>query len=207
MHLYTDHVNDGRLIFRTRSYQYFALALYIYISQGASIISGQTLGTKYSGTYDADDSTYQDDEDNYLLQQAMAAARAIHHVQGVEYDKTQDINGSTDIKFVVATVSLPLGCESLMSWCRLLCYYFHMVLLTQNSITRISPSVLFQEHEIGVWVSRVVPDGNGAKKGFQHGDQLAAINGNSSVHTTIDEVSSTISGGRAWIDQIGAGED
>eukprot|EP00579_Thalassiosira_antarctica_P013778 CAMPEP_0201947032 /NCGR_PEP_ID=MMETSP0903-20130614/54725_1 /ASSEMBLY_ACC=CAM_ASM_000552 /TAXON_ID=420261 /ORGANISM="Thalassiosira antarctica, Strain CCMP982" /LENGTH=1813 /DNA_ID=CAMNT_0048490153 /DNA_START=42 /DNA_END=5484 /DNA_ORIENTATION=+ len=133
---------------------------------GASIISGQTLGTKYSqysGTYDADDSTYQDDEDNYLLQQALAAARAIHHVQGVEYDETQDINVSTDIKFVVATVSLPLG-------------------------------LLFQEHEIGVWVSRVVPDGNGAKKGVQHGDQLAAINGNSSVHTTIDEVACTISG-------------
>jgi len=54
-------------------------------------------------------------------------------------------------------------------------------------------TVLFQEHEIGVWVSRVVPDGNGAKQGVQHGDQLAAINGNSSVHTTIDEVASTIS--------------
>ena len=53
--------------------------------------------------------------------------------------------------------------------------------------------MLFQEHEIGVWVSRVVPDGNGAKKGVQHGDQLAAINGNSSVHTTIDEVASSIS--------------
>ena len=44
-----------------------------------------------------------------------------------------------------------------------------------------------------VWVSRVVPEGNGAKQGVQHGDQLAAINGNSSVHTTIDEVASTIS--------------
>lgn len=54
--------------------------------------------------------------------------------------------------------------------------------------------MLFQEHEIGVWVTRVVPDGNGARKGVQHGDQLAAINGASSVHTTIDEVASTISG-------------
>lgn len=41
----------------------------------------------------------------------MAAARAIHHVQGVEYDETQDINVMADIKFVVATVALPFGCE------------------------------------------------------------------------------------------------
>jgi len=119
---------------------------------------GSEDGTKY----DVDDRTYDDDEDSYLLQQALAAARAIHHVQGAEYDETQEINVLTDIKFVVMTVLLPLG-------------------------------LLFQEHEIGVWVSRVVPDGNGAKQGVQHGDQLAAINGNSSVHTTIDEVASTIS--------------
>ena len=44
-----------------------------------------------------------------------------------------------------------------------------------------------------MWVSRVVPKGNASKKGVQHGDQLAAINGNSSIHATIDEVASTIS--------------
>jgi hypothetical protein len=54
-------------------------------------------------------------------------------------------------------------------------------------------SVLFQEHEIGAWVSRVVPDGNGARKGVQHGDQLAAINAKSAVHASIDEVAATIS--------------
>lgn len=53
--------------------------------------------------------------------------------------------------------------------------------------------MLFQEHEIGVWVSQAISDGNGAKKGVQHGDQLAAINGNSSVHTTLDEVAFKIS--------------
>lgn len=52
---------------------------------------------------------------------------------------------------------------------------------------------MFQEHEIGAWVSRTVPDGNGARKGIQPGDQLAAINGKSSVHATIDEVASIIS--------------
>ena len=52
--------------------------------------------------------------------------------------------------------------------------------------------MLFQEHEIGVWVSQAIPGGNGAEKGVQHGDQLAALNGNSSVHTTLDEVATKI---------------
>ena len=52
--------------------------------------------------------------------------------------------------------------------------------------------VFFQEHDIGVWVSRAIPSGNGAKQGVQYGDQLAAINGRSSVHTTIDEVASNV---------------
>lgn len=64
--------------------------------------------------------------------------------------------------------------------------------ISRPSIILLS-SVLFQEHEIGVWVSRVIPDGNAANKGVQHGDQLAAINGNSSVHAKIDEVATTIS--------------
>ena len=38
-----------------------------------------------------------------------------------------------------------------------------------------------------------MPDGNGCKRGVQHGDQLAAINGKSAVHNTIDEVASAIS--------------
>ena len=53
--------------------------------------------------------------------------------------------------------------------------------------------VLFQEHEIGAWVSRVVPDGNGARRGVQPGDQLASIDGKSAVHASIDEVAAIIS--------------
>ena len=53
--------------------------------------------------------------------------------------------------------------------------------------------MLFQEHEIGAWVSRVVPEGNGVRKGVQHGDQLTSINGKSAVHASIDEVAATIS--------------
>lgn len=63
------------------------------------------------GTTERDQTGFQEDEDKYLLQQAVAAARAIHHVQGVEYDETLDINVMADIKFVVATVALPFGCE------------------------------------------------------------------------------------------------
>lgn len=51
----------------------------------------------------------------------------------------------------------------------------------------------FQEHDIGVWVSRTVSTGNGAMMGIQHGDQLAAINGSSSLHVTIEEVAQQIS--------------
>ena len=102
------------------------------------------------------------DGDEHLLQQAVAAAKAVHHINGVQFDASHDINVLTDIKFVVVTVELPLG-------------------------------LLFQEHELGAWVSRVVPDGNGARKEVQPGDQLAAINGKSSARATIDEVASIIS--------------
>lgn len=164
------------------------------LSQGGETVGSEGIGTKYSDTYDGE-STFQEDEDSYLLQQALAAARAIHHVQGVEYDETQEINVLTDIKFVVVTVSLPLGCEFSLH-CFVLFYFATTYLFIEcanRHLLAFICAVLFQEHEIGVWVSRVVPDGNGAKKGVQHGDQLAAINGNSSVHTTIDEVASSIS--------------
>lgn len=102
-----------------------------------------------------------DDGDAYLLQQALAAARAIHHIHGVEYDENIDINVVSDIKFLVITVSLPLG-------------------------------LLFQEHNIGVWVSRVVHEGSGALNGVETGDQLAAIDGRSTLHAQIDEVADAI---------------
>lgn len=77
-----------------------------------SIVTGSvTQTTKDTADLHDDRSTAynQEDEDSYLLLQALAAARAIHHVQGVEYDETLEINVLTDIKFVVVTVSLPLG--------------------------------------------------------------------------------------------------
>lgn len=109
-----------------------------------------------------DDDFDGEDEDAYLLQQALAAARAVHHIAGVEFDEERDIDVMSDVKFIVVTIPLPLG-------------------------------LLFREHEIGVWVSKVIPGGNGAKNDVQQGDQLAAINGESSVHTSIDEVATKIS--------------
>lgn len=119
----------------------------------------QAQSSKY--TYE-DSYADEDDDEAYLLQQALASARAVHHMHGVEYDELQEIDVLSDVKFHVVNIKLPLG-------------------------------LLFQEHEIGAWVSRVVPDGNGARKGVQHGDQLASINGKSAVHASIDEVAATIS--------------
>ena len=39
----------------------------------------------------------------------------------------------------------------------------------------------------------MVPNGNGARKGVQPGDQLASIDGKSAVHASIDEVAAIIS--------------
>ena len=55
--------------------------------------------------------TYQEEEDNYLQLQALAAARTIHDVKGMDYDEKNEIDILSDIKFVVVAVSLPLGCE------------------------------------------------------------------------------------------------
>jgi hypothetical protein len=59
------------------------------------------VGTKDDDMFDAE-STYQEEEDIYLLLQALAAARAIHYLQGVEFDEKNEINVLTDIKFVIS---------------------------------------------------------------------------------------------------------
>ena len=59
------------------------------------------MGTKDDDMFDAE-STYQEEEDIYLLLQALAAARAIHYLQGVEFDEKNEINVLTDIKFVIS---------------------------------------------------------------------------------------------------------
>lgn len=63
--------------------------------------------SKYS---DFDEPNVDEDEDEaYLLQQALAAARAVHHIHDVEFDETKEIDVLTDVKFHVVNVKLPLG--------------------------------------------------------------------------------------------------
>lgn len=63
--------------------------------------------SKYS---DFDESNADEDEDEaYLLQQALAAARAVHHIHDVEFDETKEIDVLTDVNFHVVNVKLPLG--------------------------------------------------------------------------------------------------
>ena len=45
------------------------------------------MGGETGATSTGADSAFQEDEDSYLLQQALAAARAIHHVQGIEREQ------------------------------------------------------------------------------------------------------------------------
>ena len=81
------------------------------------------MGTKDDDMFDAE-STYQEEENNYLLLQALAAARAIHYLQGVEFDEKNEINVLTDIKFVVVTVFLPRGRECLCVFALFVLVYF-----------------------------------------------------------------------------------
>ena len=72
--------------------------------------------SQYSKSHDQSskftyDSYPEDDDDAYLLQQALASARAVHHIHGVEYDESQEIDVVTDVKFHVANIKLPLGRE------------------------------------------------------------------------------------------------
>lgn len=76
-----------------------------------------------------DDSDVDEDEnDEYLLQQALASARAVHHIHGVEFDETQEIDVVSDVKFHVANIKLPLGCKCyLLSQCIISCNCYDMV--------------------------------------------------------------------------------
>jgi hypothetical protein len=57
--------------------------------------------------------------------------------------------------------------------------------------------VLFQENGGGCWVANVFPNGNAAKKaqgdGVKIGDQLAAIDGRSSIKMKVDDICALIS--------------
>jgi PDZ domain len=54
--------------------------------------------------------------------------------------------------------------------------------------------VIFQEDYSGCWVTKVLPKGNADLKGIEAGDQLAAVNGRSSVGMKVDDICVAISG-------------
>ena len=67
--------------------------------------------------------------DDYLLQQAVAAARAIHHIHGIQFDELQEINVVNDIKFVVVSVALPLGRKFV--WIDLFTFFYDIQLINR----------------------------------------------------------------------------
>ena len=106
------------------------------------------------------------DKEAGLVELSLCAAKAKHMTSGVPFDESAEIDVVNDIKFNVITTALPLG-------------------------------LLFQENSAGVWVAKVFTSGNAANsavgKGVQVGDQLAAVNGNSTIKLTVDEVCDMIS--------------
>ena len=106
------------------------------------------------------------DKEAGLVELSLCAAKAKHMTAGVPFNESAEIDVVNDIKFNVITTALPLG-------------------------------LLFQENSAGCWVSKIFATGNAANaavgKGVQVGDQLAAVNGNSTIKLTVDEVCDMIS--------------
>ena len=106
------------------------------------------------------------DKEAGLVELSLCAAKAKHMTAGVPFNESAEIDVVNDIKFNVITTALPLG-------------------------------LLFQENSAGCWVAKIFATGNAANaavgKGVQVGDQLAAVNGNSTIKLTVDEVCDMIS--------------
>jgi len=106
------------------------------------------------------------DKEAGLVELSLCAAKAKHMTAGVPFDDNKEIDVVNEIKFNVITTSLPLG-------------------------------LLFQENSAGCWVAKVFTTGSAANnvigKSVEIGDQLAAVNGNSTIKLTVDEVCDMIS--------------
>jgi len=106
------------------------------------------------------------DKEAGLVELSLCAAKAKHMTAGVPFNQSAEIDVVNDIKFNVITTGLPLG-------------------------------LLFQENSAGCWVAKIFATGNAANaavgKGVHVGDQLAAVNGNSTIKLTVDEVCDMIS--------------
>eukprot|EP00978_Attheya_sp_CCMP212_P041627 scaffold240977_cov47-Attheya_sp.AAC.1 len=130
-------------------------------------------GTYETGTYDGTTTLGTDgqtvttaEKEAGLFELAKCAARAKHHLHNVVFDESAEIDVVNEIKFSVITIALPLG-------------------------------LLFQENSGGCWVTRVFKNGNAANckggNGVDVGDQLAGVNGNSTIKMKVDEICTMIS--------------
>jgi len=109
----------------------------------------------------------QVDKECGLMQLSFNAVKIKHEISGMEYDETSKLNVMEEIKFVVMTVGLPVG-------------------------------IIFGENDVGCWVTRIFQSGNAAinSRGdkIELGDQLASINGNTSMNKSVAEVCRLLAG-------------
>lgn len=135
------------------------------------------------------------EHDPHLLELAKQSAICMHEILGVRYDESSGVDIS-DVKFVVVVLSLPLG-SKLALWvacCRDASY-------PHPSLNR--NAVIFQEDYSGCWITKVIPEGNADRSGkIEAGDQLAAINGASSVGMKVDDICAVISAASSEADSI-----
>lgn len=98
-----------------------------------------------------------------LIRLAIHAARSVHKLQGVEYDESVTIDMNKEVKKCHVTLGLPLG-------------------------------IIFLENDGGCFVTKVSPDGSAARsRRVDVGDQLASINGTSSIKMKVDNICDAIS--------------
>lgn len=102
------------------------------------------------------------EEDTRLMELAAQAAASWHELQGYVLDPNYEMNIVGDIKFSVVDLALPLG-------------------------------LVFQENDGGCWVTQLLTDGHAAKSGgVVVGDQLAAVDGKSTVRFKVHEVATLV---------------
>jgi len=98
-----------------------------------------------------------------IYQLAIHAAYSVHKLQGVEYDDSFAIDLHEEVKICPVSLKLPLG-------------------------------IIFLENDGGCFVTKVGPDGSAARsRGVEVGDQLASINGSSSIKMKVDDICDAIS--------------
>jgi hypothetical protein len=119
---------------------------------------------------------------------ALHAAHSVHKLQGVEYDESIPIDMSTELKVCPVTLKLPMG----------------IIFLENNGLCQIPGYKIFLIWFVGLtifslvlvggcFVTKVSPDGSAARSGgVEVGDQLACINGASSLYMKVDDICDVI---------------